>query len=152
MFTNAEIDFLYREYLDNYEEHEDYYQLEEYAGKDLYSFILSYLNSTHPKWNTNNELGRCASSAVLNLLTNLSEYEEKYSKKELVQEIEYEYRSMKSFHQNCFIDDCLDKISKIEEDSKYVEGHDPIEINTEKFIKKAKEKVIYDFKEPFLAL
>ncbi|MDR6300641.1 hypothetical protein [Mesonia maritima] len=152
MFTDAEIDWLYREYLDNYEEHEDYYQLEEHTGKDLYRYIISYLSSTHPKWNTNSELGRCAASAVLNLLVNLSECEEKYSQSELEQEIEYEYESMKTFHQKCFIDECLEKISRIEEESKHVQGRDPIEINTDQFIEKAKKKVIYNFKEPFLAL
>ena len=150
MFTDTEIDWLYREYLDNYEEHEDYYQLEEYTSKDLYRFIVSYLNSTHPQWNTNSELGRCAAAAVLSLMINLSGYEEKYSPSELEKEIEYE--SMKTFHQKCFIDECLEKINRIEEESKHVQGCDPIEINAEHFIEKAKEKVIYNFKEPFLAL
>ena len=106
------------EYIDNREQHQDYYTLiEEYYETELFKEIIHFMNIAFPEWKTNKGIGFWAGEFILNSILNneyLTDVEE-FSQRDLLitlyAELEIEYKKCKNQYTFVFNDSILDEFN-----------------------------------------
>tara|TARA_B110000208_G_scaffold170579_1_gene212271 strand:- start:89372 stop:89851 length:480 start_codon:yes stop_codon:yes gene_type:complete len=106
------------EYIDNREQHQDYYTLiEEYYETELFKEIIHFMNIAFPEWKTNKGIGFWAGEFILNSILNneyLTDVEE-FSQRDLLitlySELEIEYKKCKNQYTFVFNDSIMDEFN-----------------------------------------